>query len=156
MFSKVLVKFTTGSFTFLRHPLRLLHNLERHGKSMTTSMPPWPMSSPRMIRTNVHTLPPGPRVWKDVCVYTDYDNKPGACPAGTYCLDTFNANNERFINCVSGDEGKGKQKLNQSDPQIGSSDRIRARNQLANSQLEHSVTINHGHDWGRCGCCSQK
>ena len=95
----------------------------------------------------------GPLAWQDVCARTTfsqmrqvwstvYDNKEGSCPPGTYCLDSYNANNERFVDCVS-DKATGKRKLDQYDPQIGVSDQKRAANQLSNTQFEYSVTLDH-------------
>ena len=92
----------------------------------------------------------GPMAWQDVCgrstYYTNYrfvyDNQPGSCPPDAYCLDTFNANNQHFIECVS-DKATGKRKVGQYDPQIGVSDRKRAANQLSNTQFEYSVTLDH-------------
>ena len=85
--------------------------------------------------------------WQDVCAYTtgrngfvpSYDNQPGTCPVGTVCLDGFNAAGRRFISCVSTDR-KGKQKI---DPQAGMSEPKRARNELGNTQVKYSVTLDH-------------
>ena len=95
----------------------------------------------------------GPRAWQDVCGWatwatrfqTDFDNKPGICPVNTYCLDTLDADNRIFITCVSTDKAAGKRKLDEFDPQIGTSDPKRARTgtQLGNTQLEYSVKIDH-------------
>ena len=93
----------------------------------------------------------GPMAWRDVCgrstYYTNYrmvyDNQSGSCPRDSYCLDTFNANNERFIDCVSVSKAAGKRKLGQFDPQIGASGTKRAANQLSNTQFEYSVTLDH-------------
>ena len=93
----------------------------------------------------------GPRAWQDVCGYatwatrfeTQYDNKPGTCPVNTYCLDTINANNKPFIDCISEDKAAGKRKLDQFDPQIGTSDPKRARTQFGNTQFEYSAKIDH-------------
>ena len=89
-----------------------------------------------------------PRAWQDVCgitnynnnFQTQYDNKPGTCPDDTYCLNGFNAAGRRFISCVSNKKGKGKRP---ADPQWGASPPKRARTQLANTQLEFSVKIDH-------------
>ena len=87
------------------------------------------------------------RAWQDVCAYTtlrnhfetDYENQPGSCPVGTTCLNGFNADGKPFISCISGKE-KGKQKI---DPQAGMSEPKRARNELANTQVKYSVTLDH-------------
>ena len=89
-----------------------------------------------------------PRAWHDVCgitnynnnFQTQYDNKPGTCPDDTYCLNGFNAAGRRFISCVSNKKGEGKRP---ADPQWGASPSKRARTQLANTQLELSVKIDH-------------
>ena len=86
--------------------------------------------------------------WQDVCGWSSYatgfqtvfDNKAGECPANTYCLDGFDKDGRRVITCVPTAQAKGKQKL---DPQSGSSEPKRARTFLGNSQIEHSVTIDH-------------
>jgi hypothetical protein len=89
-----------------------------------------------------------PTAWQDVCgitnyynhFQTQYDNKPGNCPDGTYCLDGFNTDGKRFISCVSMDKGKGKRPI---DPQAGTSDAKRARPDLGNTQLMFSMKIDH-------------
>ena len=89
-----------------------------------------------------------PTAWQDVCgitnynnnFQTQYDNKPGNCPKGTYCLDGFNADNKRFISCMSNDKGKGKRPM---DPQAGTSDPKRARPDLGNTQLMFSIKLDH-------------
>ena len=89
----------------------------------------------------------GPRAWLDVCGWatyatrfeTQYDNQPGICPQGTYCLDTFNAAGKPFIRCL----GKGKRALGLFDAQAGTSDPKRARMQKENTQLEYSVQVDH-------------
>ena len=86
--------------------------------------------------------------WQDVCAYITarynfvprYDNRPGNCPAGTTCLDGFNTDGRRFISCVSNGKDKGKRKI---DPQVGISGPKKARNELANTQAEYSVKIDH-------------
>ena len=69
-----------------------------------------------------------PIAWQNVCGFSNYssgfttvyNNKPGNCPDGIFCLDGCNADNNRFISCISesNDKGKGKRKL---DPQAGTS-----------------------------------
>ena len=160
MLSKVLVKLT-GIFLILHISATSATPTAQPGEAQkinddiharVPSAPYYPYQCSRfyawMRRECVRAV--DPRAWQDVCgksTYytnwrTEYDNKPGSCPAGTYCLDSFNANNDRFIDCVS-DKDKGKRKLDQLDPQIGVSDTKRAANQLSNTQFEYSVTLDH-------------
>ena len=89
-----------------------------------------------------------PTAWQDVCSFSNYntnfrrvyDNRPGNCPDGTYCLNGFNADNIRFISCVSNEKGKGKRPI---DPQAGTSDAKRARADLGNTQLMFSIKLDH-------------
>ena len=94
----------------------------------------------RECRTSI-----GPRAWQDVCTHSsyasrfqvEYDNIQGSCPPQTFCMDTVDGYNKRFIRCVRGTPGKRKRE----DPQTGWSQRKRARPTLANTQLEFSVKI---------------
>ena len=46
----------------------------------------------------------------------------------------------RFISCVSNGKDKGKRKI---DPQVGISRPKKARNELGNTQVKYSVTLDH-------------
>ena len=93
-----------------------------------------------------------PRAWQDVCgitnyyngFHTQYDNRPGRCPENTFCLNGYNDAGKRFISCVSTLKDKGKiTSKRPGDPQLGESSSKRARPELANTQLEFSVKIDH-------------
>ena len=87
----------------------------------------------------------GPMAWRDVCSFNSfdviYDYSPGSCPVGTTCLDAINSVGP-FINCVSDDANQPMGKEN-SDPQVGKSDRRWGITKLGNTQQEFSVTIDH-------------
>ena len=87
----------------------------------------------------------GVTAWQDVCVWnsfvTLYDYKPGNCPPGTTCLDSYNVHGI-FIACIDNATGKPIGKRG-DDPQTGTSSTQRGRSQLGNSQQQYSVTIDH-------------
>ena len=86
-----------------------------------------------------------PMAWQDVCRWdsfaTIYDYKPGSCPPGTTCLNTYNASGE-FINCISDETGEPSAK-GKDDPQVGKSDTKTGRTQLGNTQQIFSVRVDH-------------
>ena len=87
----------------------------------------------------------GPMAWQDVCIWnsfvTVYDYKPGNCPEGTTCLDSYNVHGI-FIACISNETGKPIGKRGQ-DPQTGSSGTVKGLTQLGNSQQKFSATVDH-------------
>ena len=90
----------------------------------------------------------GPAAWQDVCAWsgyatnfhTHYDNKQGTCPDGTVCLDVIDPDNKHVIFCTSEGKKKGKRK---KDPQVGTSDAKRARNEIGNIQVQFTAKIDH-------------
>ena len=87
----------------------------------------------------------GPRAWQDVCTHAtyatrfevDYQNIRGLCAENTWCTNIVDEEGKRFVRCVLMAPGKRRRE----GPQIGASDRKRARPTLDNTQLEFSVKI---------------
>ena len=136
-------------------------------QAATSALPSEPMAQPgeaRNIMINDPRVPPvydphqcedhttwfrrqctGPQTWQDVCARVVnfrvvFENKPGSCEDYYTCFDIIDANGDRFIDCRPNEKSTGKRKI---DPQTGTSEEKRARTQLANTQMEHSVTIDH-------------
>ena len=89
----------------------------------------------------------GPRAWQDVCTYAahntrfevDYQNIRSACPDNTWCTNRVDEEGTRFVRCVLMKPGKRRRE----GPQVGASDRKRARPTLGidNTQLDFSVKV---------------
>ena len=87
----------------------------------------------------------GPMAWQDVCVWNSFatinDYKPGSCPFGYTCLDSYNQHGV-FISCISDDTGKPMGKRG-ADAQWGVSATKKGRTKLGNTQQQFSITVDH-------------
>ena len=88
-----------------------------------------------------------PRAYQDVCSYSSittgfrvlYQNVVSGCPENMWCTNIVDEDNTRLVRCVQMQPGKRRRE----DPQVGASDRKRARPTLGidNTQLDFSVQI---------------
>ena len=87
-----------------------------------------------------------PRAYQDVCAYSSYrtnyqllyQNVQAECPENFWCLNTGDEEGRRFTQCVPVTPSK---RFREGDPQVGASDRKRARPTLDASEFQFSLTL---------------
>lgn len=161
MLSKLLFNFTTLSLIFYisassakpaaHSPSHAaLHEINARETLPPNKYRPYLCQYPYAWKRRECTPSLGPRAWQDVCTYAayhtqfvvEYDNRRGTCPENTFCMNTVEEgrNGKRFVDCVTAAAGS---KRKREGPQIGASDRKRARPELGNTQFTFPVTVAH-------------